>query len=350
MSRKTTRTITRSELYELIWQRPMWKVAPEFGLSGNGLAKLCRREGIPVPERGHWVKLAHGKRVRKPRLLSSASDTETLVIEASPPHRSALEDSMSERLSELLRVEREAAETIAVPRSSKAHRIVQAWPKPQKPSYGAPWFTAEGEARRRRIASVLFREIERRGGSVSFNDEHDHMGHRFSVTFFNETIEVSFRERLTMVKIPPDPKQSYGYERTEYHPTGSLQLRFENYLDVPIRREWNDRETKRIEERLREILIALYLAVEAERLRNERLRQEEARRAEAQRLRWEREERERREREEVQALLADAKAWEDAQRIRGYVQEMKAGRAKELAWIEWALRVADRLDPVKGET
>ena len=43
----------------------MWKVAPEYGVSGNGLAKLCRRESIPVPERGYWAKLAHGKRVKK---------------------------------------------------------------------------------------------------------------------------------------------------------------------------------------------------------------------------------------------------------------------------------------------
>lgn len=119
-----------------------------------------------------------------------------------------------------------------------------------------------------------------------------------------------------MIKIPPDPKRPYSYESTEWHPTGLLRLRFENSLDVPIRREWNDTEGKRIEERLREILIALYFAVEAERLRNERFRKEAARRAQEQQRRWEREERARRQREAVQSLLKEANAWEDAARIR----------------------------------
>lgn len=147
----------------------MWKVAPEFGLSGNGLAKLCRREGIPVPERGYWAKLARGKRVKRPPLKPSPGNSETLTIEATPPNRSTLELSMPELLAALLRAEREASEPIAVPNSPKLHGLVEAWPKPQKPSYGLPWFTTEGESRRRRIASVLFREIERRGGSVSAN-------------------------------------------------------------------------------------------------------------------------------------------------------------------------------------
>jgi hypothetical protein len=339
------RSISRRDLYDLVWHRPMWKVAPEFGLSGNGLAKLCRREGIPVPERGYWAKLAHGKRVKRLPLKPSPGDSETLAIEATSSDRSALESSMSEPLAALLRAEREASEPIAIPNSPKLHGLVEAWPKPQKPSYGLPWFTTEGESRRRRIASVLFREIERRGGSVSANKDHERDTDRFCVTFFNETIEVHFRERLTMVKVPPDPKKSYSYERTEYHPTGQLRLRFENYLDVPIRREWNDRETKRIEEQLRGILVALYIAIEAERLRNERFRQEAERRARDEQRRWEREERERREREAVQALLAEAKAWEDARRIRRYVEAMK--ERVEPEWEAWALAVADRLDPVR---
>jgi hypothetical protein len=253
---------------------------------------------------------------------------------------------MSEPLTTLLRAERETSEPIPIPKSPRSHAFVESWPKPHKP-YGLPWFTNEGESRRRRIASVLFREIERRGGSVSSNKENKDDTHRFDVTFFGETIDVTLRERMTMVKLPADPKHSYSYETTEWRPTGLLSLRFENYLDVPIRRQWNDTQTKRIEQRLREILIALYIAIEAERLRNERFREEAARRAEAEQRRWEREERERQEREAVQELLGEAKAWEDARQIRSYVKAMKGRATESSAWAEWALGVADRLDPVK---
>jgi hypothetical protein len=325
----------------------MWKVAPEFGLSGNGLAKLCRREGIPVPERGYWAKLAHGKRVKRPSLQPAKDDSETLIIEATPSSRSALESSMLEPLAALLRTERAALDPIAIPKSPKLHQLVEAWPRPQKPSYGVPWFTAEGESRRRRIASILFREIERRGGTVLASKEHERDIHRFNVTFFNETIEVSFRERLTMVQIPPNPRQSYSYGTTEYHPTGLLRLRFENYFNVPIRREWNDRETKRLEERLREILIGLYVAIEAERLRNKRFREERQRELEAEQRRWRREEQERRDREAVQVLLTEVNAWDDARRIRNYVAVMKDAQSASRDWITRALSVADKLDPSK---
>jgi hypothetical protein len=260
----------------------------------------------------------------------------------------ALESTMSEPLAALLRAERDASEPIVVPQSPKLHHLVEAWPKPQKPSYGVPWFTREGEARRRRIASVLFREIEQRGGRVSPGKKNERSTHSFDITFFNETIEVSFYERLTKLKVPPDPKSPYSYETTEWHPTELLRLRFENYLDVPIRREWNDTKTKRIEDRLRDVIIALYFAIEAERLRNERFRKEAARRAAEEQRRWEQQERERREREAVQELLAEAKAWEDARRLRGYVAAMREVYAKPPAWAEWALGVADRLDPAKA--
>jgi hypothetical protein len=151
-----------------------------------------------------------------------------------------------------------------------------------------------------------------------------------------------------MVKIPADPKQPYSYERREWHPTGQLRLRFENYLDVPIRREWNDTETKRIEDRLREIIIALYFAIEAERLRNERSRQEAARRAAEEQRRWEREEHERREYEAVQALFKEVEAWKSARRIRDYVETVKGRSTKPRDWAEWALGVADRLDPARS--
>jgi hypothetical protein len=261
---------------------------------------------------------------------------------------SALEPTMPEPLAVLLRAERDASEPIPIPKAPKPHRLVEAWPKPQKPTYGVPWFSPDGESRRRRIASALFREIERRGGSVSSHKADERETHRFNIIFFNETIEVSFHERLTKVVVPPNPKLSHSYETTEWHPTGLLRLRFENYLDVPIRREWNDTDTKRIERQLRDILIALYFAVEAERLRNERLRNEETLRAEAQRQRWDREERERLEREAIQTLLAEAKAWEDARRIRSYVEAMKRHSTPEPSWAEWALGIADRLDPAKS--
>ncbi|MFQ5562704.1 MAG: hypothetical protein ACE5FO_03950 [Parvularculaceae bacterium] len=56
-------TLTRKELYAQVWRKPMSRLAAEYGLSGNGLAKICDRHKIPYPPRGHWAKKAAGKKV-----------------------------------------------------------------------------------------------------------------------------------------------------------------------------------------------------------------------------------------------------------------------------------------------
>lgn len=42
----------RTELYKLVWSKPMTKLGAELGISDVGLAKACRRHAIPVPPRG----------------------------------------------------------------------------------------------------------------------------------------------------------------------------------------------------------------------------------------------------------------------------------------------------------
>lgn len=48
--------LTREELYERVWQKPIREVAAELGISDVGLAKACRKSNIPLPHQGHWLK------------------------------------------------------------------------------------------------------------------------------------------------------------------------------------------------------------------------------------------------------------------------------------------------------
>ena len=40
-------SLTKEELYELVWKTPMNKLAAGYGVSGNGLAKICDRKDVP---------------------------------------------------------------------------------------------------------------------------------------------------------------------------------------------------------------------------------------------------------------------------------------------------------------
>ena len=43
-------------------------VVPHYGLSDVGLVEICRRLGIPVPDRGYWAKVKAGRTTRKVRM------------------------------------------------------------------------------------------------------------------------------------------------------------------------------------------------------------------------------------------------------------------------------------------
>jgi hypothetical protein len=49
-------TLSRDDLYELVWSKPMIELAKDFGLSDVALAKRCRKLGVPVPGRGYWAR------------------------------------------------------------------------------------------------------------------------------------------------------------------------------------------------------------------------------------------------------------------------------------------------------
>jgi hypothetical protein len=58
-------TISREELYQQIWSRPMTKVAAEYGVTSTALKKTCNRHKIPTPGRGYWAKCEHNKPVHQ---------------------------------------------------------------------------------------------------------------------------------------------------------------------------------------------------------------------------------------------------------------------------------------------
>ena len=45
-------TVTREQLYLEVWSVPITQLCQKFGLSDNGLRKVCKRLNVPVPARG----------------------------------------------------------------------------------------------------------------------------------------------------------------------------------------------------------------------------------------------------------------------------------------------------------
>jgi len=61
----------RDALYEAVWKEPITKLAKQYSISDVGLRKICVALEVPMPPRGYWAKLAHGKAPPLPLLPPS---------------------------------------------------------------------------------------------------------------------------------------------------------------------------------------------------------------------------------------------------------------------------------------
>ena len=69
-------TLTRQELYDMVWATPMSSLAKDFGISDVALAKRCRAVDVPIPYRGYWARKTAGQeppRGSPPQILHSSA-------------------------------------------------------------------------------------------------------------------------------------------------------------------------------------------------------------------------------------------------------------------------------------
>eukprot|EP01037_Dinobryon_pediforme_P018816 gene18816-19127_t len=75
--------LTRQQLYDMIWERAVSKVAPELGISDVALRKQCVKHVIPLPDATYWGRL-HAERPIKRTPLGAAPKgvSDRIVIDA----------------------------------------------------------------------------------------------------------------------------------------------------------------------------------------------------------------------------------------------------------------------------
>jgi hypothetical protein len=173
--------MTREELYTLVWQRPMSRLAEEFGISGNGLAKICDRMDVPYPPRGYWAKKEAGKPVVTFKLPPRKDGVpQATDIHPTPPKPVPLPEA-----EKSVAAATEKIEGIVVPDGlDDVHPRVKAWivehKKLQKEREQESrrrrhetWWTprllpdlTERDLYRFRVTSAIFRGIEKAGGRI----------------------------------------------------------------------------------------------------------------------------------------------------------------------------------------
>ncbi len=63
-------SLTREDLFGLVWSKPTQQVAKDLGISDTAVAKLCHRLQVPKPPRGYWARVEAGRAPRRPPLVA----------------------------------------------------------------------------------------------------------------------------------------------------------------------------------------------------------------------------------------------------------------------------------------
>jgi hypothetical protein len=371
-------TLTREQLYELVWSEPTRTVAARYGLSDRGLAKICIRLSVPIPGRGFWAKKAAGHELWRPRLRPlppSAAPSERQVTVGREVSRRAVAapDTAARRQAT---VEKAPDRAIRVsPTLGSPHPLVARTEKslrnarkdqrglllPDAQRILDVRVTRASLDRALRIFDALIKGLETRGFVVSCSPDGER---RTSVKVLDEEVGVRIEETVRRVERKPtaslrrrEPPGHFlpSYPQYDYIPSGELLLRVTDQDFQATRRTWRDGKRHRLEAQLNRFVVGLVVVAEAKKA--ERLRLEEFHRELEERRRKAEEQARFRQEEEtrIRLLDADLAAWATSRRIREYVAAVQAdGRARcetdeqrsDLdRWLEWVNGYAARLDP-----
>jgi hypothetical protein len=357
--------VTREELHRQVWETPMSRLAEQYGITGNGLAKICDRLNVPYPPRGYWAKKAAGKKVVSYRLpepdkavLRSVTIRPTAPVPAPP----VLPADVQKQIDDLQGV----ASSIVVPqRLSRPHKIIAGWLEkhqrelrearnerdPWRKRLIAPEKFTEIDRRRHRVLDALFKELEHHNGVVKDDDQG---GLHF--VSGGEQIEFRIREKLKQTRrLPtPDEKREWSKWIHETHPTGKLAFSIKTHLPASLRREWLETDEKPMEALLPEIVAVFIAAIPL--MVSDRIEQEEKDREAqaAERKRHEEEQKRQLTLSRVRRFTELAHAWRDRQVAREFLNALRAtiGPGVRLTsenvedWAALMERSLDETDPL----
>ncbi|MES2443931.1 MAG: hypothetical protein V4574_13970 [Pseudomonadota bacterium] len=359
-------TLTREELYALVWELPMIRLGERFGVSGTGLAKICKRLDIPCPPRGHWMKLAAGKTspiITLPPADRGIADRVTIAP------WSVEQDARKPEVVAALAAASAARPPIAVnERLAQPHAIIAKWladherrtkeARAERDSWRRglmmPTPFTDVDRRRHRILDALLKSLEREGIRLS-----DEGRWQLTATRGDDAIEFQLRERFKQVRRAPTADEKRWHSSREFvqelQPTGTLMFEIKTYLPSGLTRTWREAEEKPLESSLVSILqtmLAAFPLLEKRRLE----REEESRRNQlAEQRRREAEQERQREDGRWRRFLEFAGDWRDAELARSFLAALKAQpfEGKELIagrsltdWLAWAEAQAFERDPL----
>lgn len=347
--------VTRQELYNLVWSKPMSKLALEYNLSDNGLRKICKKFDIPLPQLGHWQKIQFNKKVKIIPLPKDFKGEDSITLNKG---ETKVNDGITNFSKLLKEITDDTALSFKVPdKLSNPDKLIseakENLANKSKEKYGTyrGITTTSNDIinisvapkncnRALRIMDKIIKLLKQRGHNVIVKYDTTY------VVIREEEIKIRLRERLKRITIP-DAK--YSWSSTDYIPTGILTFKVDEYPE----KEFYDNNKQTLEEQIPKILTKLELVSDKIRRDNE---EREIRHQEYKKQKEIEEAIKKRHANEIEnfkKLLEDSERWKKATDLRNFIKELESNAIKENKlleelsnWIKWANDKADWYDPL----
>jgi hypothetical protein len=400
-------TFERDLLYQEVWATPLTKLAKKYGLSDNGIRKVCKALDIPLPERGHWARIAAGHTVLTPPLSPGNGKTRFVSRRTSGENLAAKNVEDDTWLKECKVFESSPANAIRVPqemekphalvvktmRALKEYRVAleksrkraEAPPKPKARWQPDPFafvkprwsdylqngvielagdvlplkVSLDTADRALRIWDALIKACVCRDMTVSIGKN------RLLLGLEGETVEMRISEGVERVAgstaglSEPEIVLNRHIKKV---PTGELRIFVCDHLHET---KCADAPGKPLELQMNALLCRVYGRVASERAWRARLAEQsrlraiaEARREAEHQAREERRRHLEEERRREAELIAEASVWDKCNMVQAYIKHISqiidrdpnADRANGAikAWLDWASRVVQRMDPTSN--
>lgn len=366
------RTVTREELYALVWETPMSRLALDFGVSGNGMAKACDRLNVPYPPRGYWAKKAAGKAVRTIKLPPqrvgglTATDIHPTPPKSEPPAAIPqvldIQRTVARRLSHLTVPEGLAGLHPRVKAWVEEHKLEQRERERDSKRRDKFWFLpliadlTERDLYRFRVTSAIFEGVELVGGAIEDSPINGKVVFRID----GHQVKCTIVEKMLKSLRPKEAQKDWTAFPRHHHdglmPSGYLRVSINVFLSDQ-KPQWVETDSVKIGQLLPEVVGTIMAAgpvlAESRRnneIRNQQYRDEETRRNET-RLQSELDDK------RWELFQEYAINWEEKSKLQAFLQELEARLEREgdvvvgdrtlSAWIEWARQRTAGLDPLR---
>lgn len=363
--------MTRRQLYDLVWSKPMRDAAREVGLSDVGLKKVCVRHEVPVPPQGYWNRVHAGQTPTATPYTELDDESPNEVIISSP--YDYLPTSVRQLSREMVTNGAAVKEKIEVdhsraPRQTEAVALTVALKKAEPNENGLVGATGpnllrvevapQSIDRTVAIVDALLQAALGRGMTLRSGAKH------LQLVVDEEVVELKVSEEVRWVTVPPTAQEVAQEERRRkaakeqyrehfewmyrptprpgaYQPQGKLAIEVVNKeYGVPGR--WRDTATRKLENLLNRLLgdLVIYAAaVKARRQEKERRERQWKRAEDRRRLQGEREELLK---EQLESFARLEQLDRYLRRLKRSIGDSDAPRSVR-AYLAWCGRYADEL-------